>query len=180
MYASGFRLLQFSKIYLTEFTEDSSQLCFFFDKDFFTTIFNTEYSVYTLYTWVFFYQFNFIFKDSLVTNNHDVGCNTRLTRQDELLNQFAETTNVVSCLQMHAISLVAQISNIFCRSRFLMHFVQLQDCFFSRNTLTAACNNFNLLNVSKKSKKTIFKTTFKNSEFKLKDSIGFTSGCQSL
>lgn len=54
MYASGFRLLQFSKIYLTEFTEDSSQLCFFFDKDFFTTIFNTEYSVCTLYTWFFF------------------------------------------------------------------------------------------------------------------------------
>lgn len=25
---------------------------------------------------VFFYQFNFIFKDSLVTNNHDVGCIT--------------------------------------------------------------------------------------------------------
>lgn len=24
----------------------------------------------------FFYQFNFIFKDSLVTNNHDVGCIT--------------------------------------------------------------------------------------------------------
>lgn len=43
---------------------------------FFTTIFNTEYSVCTLYTWVFFYQFNFIFKDSLVTNNHDVGCIT--------------------------------------------------------------------------------------------------------
>lgn len=43
---------------------------------FFTTIFNTEYSVCTLYTWVFFYQFNFIFKESLVTNNHDVGCIT--------------------------------------------------------------------------------------------------------
>lgn len=43
---------------------------------FFTTIFNTEYSVCTLYTWFFFYQFNFIFKDSLVTNNHDVGCIT--------------------------------------------------------------------------------------------------------
>lgn len=43
---------------------------------FFTTIFNTEYSVCTLYTWGFFYQFNFIFKDSLVTNNHDVGCIT--------------------------------------------------------------------------------------------------------
>lgn len=34
-------------------------------------------TVYVLYIHgFFFYQFNFIFKDSLVTNNHDVGCIT--------------------------------------------------------------------------------------------------------
>lgn len=55
MYASGFRLLQFSKIYLTEFTEDSSQLCFFFDKDFFLQPFSILSTVYVLYIHGFFF-----------------------------------------------------------------------------------------------------------------------------
>lgn len=60
MYASGFRLLQFSKIYLTEFTEDSSQLCFFFDKVFLQpfSILNT---VYVLYINGFFLSVQFHF-----------------------------------------------------------------------------------------------------------------------